>query len=106
MENIRRDSILGMFFDSFRGMARNSKTEENGRVTDEDLDLKERKFVSELRKMNKGRLPSLTEVDPEKANRLNRIMKEAANNKRSIAKDPEHKVKGHRVIEEDGDRDR
>lgn len=105
MKNAKtRDSILWMFFNSFRSMAINSETENNGRVTDVDLDPQERKIVNELRKMN--RLPSLTEVDPKKANRLNKMMGKQAANWENIAKGPDYRVKGHRVIEEDGDRDR
>lgn len=97
MENIkRRDSILGMFFNSFRGMATNSKTEENGRVDVDDLSKDDKRELAEVLKAS-GNVKKI-----EKAMGMNKYKATVDTDKAQRVAVAKNKQK---VIEEDKTRD-
>ena len=90
MEKAKKQNLFINFINFIQAFRISEEDASNGRVTDEDLTPKERQFVNDLRKMT-GK--SLKDVDPEKADRLDKRLKEqaannnAANNKPSTSTD-------------------
>ena len=97
MEKAKKQNLFINFINFIQAFRISEEDASNGRVTDEDLTPKERQFVNDLRKMT-GK--SLKDVDPEKADRLDKRLKEAAKGKTN---NTNRNAKGYKVLEKDNE---
>ena len=94
MEKAKKQNLFINFINFIQAFRISEEDASNGRVTDEDLTPKERQFVNDLRKMT-GK--SLKDVDPEKADRLDKRLKEAAKGKTN---NTNRNAKGYQKVEQ------